>query len=117
MSTLSTARRILLVDDHQGVLEAVTFRLHMRGYEVLTASDLPTALARIANDIFHMAIIDVCLVDRHFLNDTSGFAVTRALPATIPYIIYTAYPENDTTRKALWESGARAVIDKRSAVA
>jgi len=39
------ARRILVVDDNEGVLETLRMTLESEGYEVLTASDAKTALA------------------------------------------------------------------------
>jgi CheY-like chemotaxis protein len=112
MSTLPHKPRILLVDDQPAVLEAVTFRLRTRGYTVLTANTAAAALERIANDIFHLAIVDVCLADQYFRTDTQGFAVVKALPANVPCIVYTAYEQ--ATSAQLVELGAKTVVDKRA---
>jgi CheY-like chemotaxis protein len=110
-------RCILLVDDNESVLQAVSFRLGVRGYTVVTARDVETALARIADTIFHAAILDVSLTDGKFRADVGGLAVARALPQGIPFIVFTAYEENDNVRRGCNEAGARAIIYKRSTVA
>jgi CheY-like chemotaxis protein len=112
-----TERRILLVDDQETVLDAVSFRLTLRGYTVATARDVVTAQEVLANQIIHLAVIDLCLKDRTFQNDTSGFLVAQALPSSIPCIIYTAYANDETARRAFEEVKARAVIAKQSSTA
>jgi CheY-like chemotaxis protein len=107
-------RCILLVDDNESVLNAVSFRLRVRGYTVVTARDVETALARISDTIFHAAILDVSLSEGNFHTDLSGLAVARALPPGIPFIVFTAYEENDHVRRGCNEAGAKTIIVKRS---
>jgi len=78
--------RVLLVDDEPAILHALAYNLRKEGYEVVTASDGPTALATARSEQPDIVVLDVMLP--HF----SGFEVCRTLRAetTTPILMLTA---------------------------
>jgi CheY-like chemotaxis protein len=55
-----TARRILVVDDNEGLLENLAELLQSEGYEVATAADGAVALTRLAADpLPHVVLLDL----------------------------------------------------------
>jgi len=83
-------KRILIVDDHQAILEVVTEALAYEGFEVLDIS-LGRQLASAVRDFMP----DLILLDFR-LADTNGGDLCRQLKATpeyrhIPVIIFSAY--------------------------
>ncbi|MCW5979174.1 MAG: response regulator transcription factor [Bryobacteraceae bacterium] len=67
------SRRILLVEDEPGLVLTISDLLAAEGYQVETAADGPTGLARAANEAFDLAILDVMLPGKN------GFEVCREL--------------------------------------
>ena len=65
--------RILLVEDEPGLVVTVSDLLTAEGYEVETAADGETGLAKAAHGKFHLVILDVMLPKK------SGFDVCREL--------------------------------------
>ncbi len=65
--------RILLIEDELGVALTVTDLLNMEGYEVETASDGESGLAKAAGSAFDLVILDVMLPKKN------GFEVCREL--------------------------------------
>ena len=106
-------KRILVVDNDPDVLDSVEFNLKTVGYEVLTANSPEKARALLACEIVHLAIIDIRLKYEDRAEDLSGFNVARELPDYIPCVIFTAYEDKDSIRRALGEVGAKASLDKR----
>jgi len=80
-------QRILLVEDEPGLVLTLTDRLTTEGYQVETAFDAPTALARASQESFDLILLDV------MLPGGSGFDVCRDLRQRglkLPIIILTA---------------------------
>lgn len=71
MTTLQ--KRVLLVDDDEGVVEPVRLALQEQGYEVLVAHDGAEALMRAERDAPDLILLDVVMPRR------SGFAVLNRL--------------------------------------
>jgi two-component system, OmpR family, alkaline phosphatase synthesis response regulator PhoP len=67
------ARRILLVEDEPGLVLTLTDRLSSEGYEVASAPDGPSGLARAAGEAWDLVLLDVMLPGK------SGFDVCREL--------------------------------------
>ena len=67
------SKRILLVEDEAGLVLTLTDRLESEGYDVASARDGETGLARAANENFDLLILDVMLPRK------SGFDVCREL--------------------------------------
>ncbi len=85
-------KRILIADDELDVLALLETRLSASGYEVLKASDGPTALARARTDNPALLVLDV------MMPGMSGFEVCRTLKADpktarLPIILLTARHE------------------------
>ena len=81
------SKRILLVEDEAGLVLTLTDRLESEGYEVASARDGETGLARAANENFNLLILDVMLPRK------SGFDVCRELRqrgVQIPTLMLTA---------------------------
>jgi len=104
---------ILLVDNDLDVLESVKYNLETAGYEVLTADSPEKARELLEREIVHLAIVDVRLEYEDRAEDISGFDVARELPDYIPCVIFTAYEDRESIRKALGEVGAKASLDKK----
>ncbi len=107
-------KRVLVVDNDPDVLDSVAFNLKIADYEVLTANSLQEAQEILAREIVHLAIIDLRLQYEDRVEDISGFEVARIVPDYIPCVIFTAYEDKESIRKALGEVGARAILDKKS---
>ena len=85
MST--AARRLLLVEDEPSLVLTLSDRLASEGYEVETAGDGDTALARAAAEPFDLVLLDVQLPGRN------GFDVCRDLRqrgVQVPVLMLTA---------------------------
>jgi two-component system, OmpR family, alkaline phosphatase synthesis response regulator PhoP len=67
------ASRLLLVEDEPGLQLALSDRLASEGYQVVTAGDGHTAIARATGEPFDMIILDVMLPGR------DGFDVAKTL--------------------------------------
>jgi two-component system alkaline phosphatase synthesis response regulator PhoP len=65
--------RILLVEDEPGLVVALSDLLRQEGYDVETATDGPTGLARATSEPFDLVLLDVMLPGKN------GFEVCREL--------------------------------------
>lgn len=81
--TESTAKRILLVDDDQEIVESMRIALQAKGYEILVARDGNQGLAMAEREDPDLVILDMMMPKR------SGFLVleklrrTRAVPLRV----------------------------------
>ncbi len=106
------AGRILLVENDPDLLRAVGRRLRMGGYVVIPAATVDAARQALAEEIIHLAIIDIRATNDRSETDTSGFALARELPAQIPCLFHTAHDTKDHIREALGAIGAEDIIAK-----
>lgn len=56
-----SGKKILIVDDDQVVVKALTFKLRAKGYEVLGANDVTEALRLVRSDNPDLLIVDINL--------------------------------------------------------
>jgi two-component system, OmpR family, alkaline phosphatase synthesis response regulator PhoP len=70
-------KRILIVDDDADWVESNRLLLESNGYEVLTACDGASGLARARKEHPDLMILDVMMA-----TDTEGFEVSRKIPET-----------------------------------
>jgi two-component system, OmpR family, alkaline phosphatase synthesis response regulator PhoP len=80
-------KRVLLIEDEPGLVMTLTDRLESEGYEVKSASDGPSGLARATTERWDVILLDV------MLPGASGFDVCRDIRqrgVTTPIIMVTA---------------------------
>ena len=91
--------RILFVDDEPGIRLTLPAVLAMHGFEVVTAGDVPEALALIQRESF-----DVLLSDLNIGQPGDGFTVVSAMRRTQPNVvtmIITGFPAFETALEAI----------------
>jgi DNA-binding response OmpR family regulator len=79
--------RVLLVEDHASIAEAITVILERKNYAVLRVADGATAIRLLREDTFDLAIVDVGLPD------VDGFTVCKSAREThldLPILILSA---------------------------
>jgi len=103
---MSTAR-ILLVDDEQGILDAVGYTLRQEGFDVVTATDGETALQLARARPFDVVVLDV------MMPGMSGMDVCRILRAesAVPIVLLTAR-DSELDRVLGLELGADDYVTK-----
>jgi two-component system response regulator AtoC len=105
---MMTAKRILIIDDEESLLESLEMYLTELGYSVGCATNAKEGLAKNAAFDPHVIILDIRLPDR------DGFEILRALKGagdTRPVIMITAFHDMDTTIKTV-KLGAFEYIPK-----
>lgn len=101
------ADRILVVDDEPAILELAAFNLRKAGFDVLTASDGPAALAIIQAHAPQAVVLDV------MLPGLDGFEVCRELRrwSAVPVLMLTAR-KDEVDRVVGLEIGADDYLTK-----
>jgi len=102
-----SAARILLVDDEQGILDAVGYALRQEGFDVITATDGETALQLARGQPFDVVMLDV------MMPGMSGMDVCRILRAesAVPIVLLTAR-DSELDRVLGLELGADDYVTK-----
>jgi CheY-like chemotaxis protein len=100
--------RVLVVDDDEHVLRAMSSSLRRAGYDVTTVDDADPALAM-------TTAFDVVLADFHMKSDATGADVVRHFKSlhgasTICYVL--SGEDDDLTRKQCVAAGAEDVLLK-----
>jgi len=93
------SRRLLFVDDEEGIRTTLPAILERRGFEVRVAASVPEAFSEIKTHKF-----DVLLSDLNIGEDGNGFAVIRAMRQAYPNcvaILLTGYPAFETAVQAI----------------
>ena len=93
------SRRLLFVDDEEGIRTTLPAILELRGFEVRVAASVPEAFSEIKTHKF-----DVLLSDLNIGEDGNGFAVIRAMRQAYPNcvaILLTGYPAFETAVQAI----------------
>ena len=93
-------KKVLLIDDDQGVRQAAGLALRAAGYAVLTSEDAPSGLALALDQQ-----PDLVLCDMH-LPSGNGLEVLRQLrhhPSTalLPFILMTGQDDGTTMRRGM----------------
>jgi len=103
LKPISTSRglskRLLFVDDEEGIRATLPAILERRGYQVRVAATVPEALSEMRNHKF-----DVLVSDLNIGEDGNGFTVIRAMRKTHPNcvaILLTGYPAFETAVQAI----------------
>ena len=95
------SRRLLFVDDEEGIRSTLPAILELRGFEVRVAASVAEAFSEIKTHKF-----DVLLSDLNIGEDGNGFAVIRAMRKAHPNcvaILLTGYPAFETAVQAIEE--------------
>ncbi|MFA6320795.1 MAG: response regulator [Candidatus Omnitrophota bacterium] len=103
-------KRILLVDDEEDLVKAVSFRLELEGYHVIEAGDGQAALDKVESEHPDLIVLDL------MLPKVNGYKVCGLLKSDarykhIPIIMFTARAQ-DADIKMSEEVGADSYITK-----
>jgi DNA-binding response OmpR family regulator len=99
--------RILVVDDSTEILRTLGDILKIEGFEVFTARSAALAETLYRQELVHLAVVDVRLVEsEHDANDTSGLDLARRIDPVVPCILMTSHPSIEGVRQAMGEIGA-----------
>jgi two-component system response regulator RegA len=93
------SKRLLFVDDEEGIRTTLPAILQRRGFDVRVAASVAEALSEIRTHKF-----DVLLSDLNIGEDGNGFTVIRAMRKAQPNcvaILLTGYPAFDTAVQAI----------------
>ncbi len=104
-------KKILIVDDEEGILEVFYNFFSERGIEVIKCQDLSKAKYAVRNQEFNAVIADVCLtgIDKREGLKLLNYVMERS-PAT-KVVIMTAYGSRAMAQEAL-NNGAALYFDK-----
>ncbi len=94
-------KRLLFVDDEEGIRTTLSPILQGEGFEVRTAASVPEALAEIGNREF-----DVLLSDLNIGEDGDGLTIVHAMRKARPNcvtILLTGYPGFESALQAIHE--------------
>jgi CheY-like chemotaxis protein len=110
LKPMTEKRKILAVDDESDVLLIIKTALMSEGFEVVTASNGPDALALASDHIPDLIILDV------MMPEMNGFEVLQHLregPSTrsVPVIMLTGISDKNKIREAL-DSGIEYYVVK-----
>ena len=93
------SKRLLFVDDEEGIRETLPLLLQARGFDVRVAASVPEALAEITSHKF-----DVLLSDLNIGKDGDGFTVVKAMRRAQPNcvtVLLTGYPAFESALQAI----------------
>jgi DNA-binding NtrC family response regulator len=93
------SKRLLFVDDEEGIRKTLPAILELRGFEVRVAASVPEAFSEMRNHKF-----DVLVSDLNIGEDGNGFTVIRAMRNTHPKcvaILLTGYPTFESSVLAI----------------
>ena len=93
------SKRLLFVDDEEGIRETLPLLLKARGFDVRVAASVAEALSQIRTHKF-----DVLLSDLNIGKDGDGFTVVQAMRRAHPNcvtVLLTGYPAFESALKAI----------------
>jgi len=88
--------RVLIVDDNAGMLETLADIVEAAGFDVDTAPDGRTALVRMTDNRYDIAVFDIVLPD---VNGIELVRTTRPEHPETKYVIITAYTNTDLVER------------------
>ncbi len=107
---------VLVVNNSSHVLTSTRDYLELRGYKVLAAENEDQAERHCSEEVIHVAVVDIRLVDDTDDNDESGLRLAARLSPSIYKIILTGQEHNDPKKLLLkiWspdKQGGRLAAD------
>jgi len=106
-------RRVLVVDDEADFLATYERLLRREGFEVVSVTTRAAGLAALAAELPQLVISDLRLPDGDGLDVVRA---ARGAHASMPVIVVTGYPSDETRRAAL-AAGATMFLSKPFAAA
>jgi DNA-binding NtrC family response regulator len=106
---ISVTMRLLLIDDEEELLVAMSDFFHGRGHQVGCASESEEAIAMVRHHRFDVAIIDLEL---NSIEGLDGFRVLKALRESCPetrIIVYSGHSSQTIVDSALHNGGAKFI--------
>ncbi len=104
------SKRILVVDDDELVLVALSELLSPKGYAVSTAPGGPQALEKIEKERFDLLILDLIMPQMNGYQLCQKIRATKGYSAT-PIIMLTAKSDDEDRKKGI-EAGANLFLPK-----
>jgi len=101
-------RTVLVVDNRKDLLASMRDYLEAHNYIVLTAQTEPEALRHCEQEVVHLAIIDVRLLNDSNSQDLSGLQLAAKIDESIPKIILTGHRGDDPASLVLTALGPNA---------
>src|ERR1022692_1207517 len=95
----SASHRVLLVDDDEGVRTMMNLTLNAKGFDVVAAATVTSALKLITTQSF-----DVLITDLHMPNPGDGFTVVTAMRHSQPdalTLLVSGYPDVQSAMAAI----------------
>jgi CheY-like chemotaxis protein len=108
VNSTATSQRVLIVDDDQNVCEVLSKILSLRGYQVDSACDGPTALELIRRRDYGLALIDYRMPG---MDGVELYRRIRELRPSLVGVFVTGFPTIDTVYPAI-TVGVERVIAK-----
>lgn len=108
VKSAATSQRILIVDDDQNVCEVLSKILALRGYEVDSVYDGPTALDLVQHRDYGLALIDYRMPG---MDGVELYRRIRELRPSLVGVFVTGFPTIDTVYPAI-AVGVERVISK-----
>jgi len=102
--------KILVVDNNPRHRQSLGRVLESADYEVVQAEGRDQARQILANELIHLAIIDIRLINEEDDNDESGLELCREIDFTVARILMTAFERPQTVKKALEIAGDKRPI-------
>lgn len=101
--------KILLIDDSEEILFAISEFFLLKDWEVITALNVEAALDIVSNDHF----INIIVIDYHlpYINGVTGVKLIRKINKNIPIIALTIEGEEDVAN-LFFEAGANDFVIK-----
>ncbi|MDD5496115.1 MAG: response regulator [Candidatus Omnitrophica bacterium] len=103
-------KKIMLVDDELDFLEVMGGRIRSWGYEVIPVSSGEEAIEKVKGNGIDIIILDYMMP---VMDGIGTLREIRRIDKTIPVIVFTAYPVEDTMKEAE-KLGVSAFIPKLS---
>jgi DNA-binding response OmpR family regulator len=102
------AHRVLLVDDDEAVRSMMSVTLERKGFDVVSAVNVPEALKLITTESF-----DVLITDLHMPNPSDGFAVVTAMRHSQPdalTLLVSGYPDVKSSMDAIFLEADEIIV-------
>lgn len=105
-----SAKKILLVDDEQDILEILSYNLEKEGYEIHTANNGIEAIAKAEEIIPDLILLDVMMPEKDGIETCQDLRKIKSLSKTL--IVFLSARSEEFSQLAGYEAGANDYIVK-----